>query len=108
MDSRTIRAADPKANLSVPVAVATVREAARPSMPAYLVEVAAKVIVWTDADQEDLAANVYALVNEFIHDDDHIVDLEVDTFALPLEPGGGPSDRRDGADPEEGSEAPVP
>lgn len=77
-------------------------------MPAYLVEVSGKVIVWTDEEQEDLAANIYARISEFVHNDDHLVDLSVETFHLPLEPGGGSSDRRDGADPEEGSEAAVP
>lgn len=77
-------------------------------MPAYLVEVTGKAIVWTDEEQEDLAANIYALVSEFIHNDDHLVDLEVDTFHLPLEPGGGSSDRRDRADPEEGGATTVP
>ncbi len=77
-------------------------------MPAYLVEVSGKAIVWTDEEQEDLAANIYARITEFVRDDDHLVDLSVDTFPLPLEPGGGSSDRGDGVDPEEGSEAPVP
>jgi hypothetical protein len=77
-------------------------------MPAYLVEVSGKAIVWTDDDQEDLAANIYALVSEFVRDDDHLVDLSVETFHLPLEPGGGSSDRRDGTGPEEGGQASVP
>jgi hypothetical protein len=76
-------------------------------MPTYLVEVTGKVIVRTDEEQEDLAANIYARITEFVCDDDHIVDLSVDTFPLPLEPGGGSSDRRDGADPEEGGEVTV-
>jgi hypothetical protein len=76
-------------------------------MPAYLVEVSGKAIVWTDEEQDDLAANIYARISEFVRDDDHLVDLCVDTFPLPLEPGGGSSDRRDGADSEEGGEATV-
>jgi hypothetical protein len=77
-------------------------------MPAYLVEVSGKAIVWTDEEQDDLAANIYAMVSEFVRDDDHLVDLNIETFHLPLEPGGGSSDRRDGADPEKGGEGPVP
>jgi hypothetical protein len=76
-------------------------------MPAYLVEVSGKAIVWTDEEQDELAANIYARITEFVRDDDHLVDLSVDTFPLPLESGGGSSDRRDGADPEEGGEVTV-
>jgi len=77
-------------------------------MQAYLLEVAAKVVVHADEDDLELfLANTYSRICEFIPSDEHIVNLELDAFPLPSEAGGS-SDRGDGTDPEEGSEAPVP
>jgi hypothetical protein len=77
-------------------------------MATYLLEVAAKVVVHSDEDSiEEFLANTYSRIAEFIPDDEHIVDIELDAFPLPQEPGGS-SDLGDRADPEEGGEAPVP
>jgi hypothetical protein len=77
-------------------------------MRAYLLEVAAKIVVHAEEDDlETFIENTYSRITEFIPSDEHIVDLELDAFPLPSETGG-PSDRGDRADPEEGGEAAVP
>jgi hypothetical protein len=77
-------------------------------MATYLLEVTAKVVVHSDEDSiEDFLANTYSRIAEFVPDDEHIVDLELDAFPLPQETGGSP-DFGDGADPQEGGKAPVP
>jgi len=76
-------------------------------MRAYLVEVAAKVVVHAEEDVlEEFLANAYSRICEFVPSDDHIVDLELDAFPLPPERSGS-SDLGDGADSEEGGEASV-
>jgi hypothetical protein len=76
-------------------------------MATYLLEVMAKVVVHSDEESiEDFLANTYARIAEFVPDDEHIIDIELDAFPLPQEPGGSP-DFGDGADSEEGGEAPV-
>lgn len=78
------------------------------SVASYLVEVAAKVVVHSDEDSiEEFLANTYSRIAEFVPGDDHIIDLELDAFPLPTNPGGS-SDFRDGIDPEEGGKAQVP
>ena len=52
-------------------------------MQAHLVEINAKVIIRSDTPAEDLPANIYSQLTEFIHDDDDIIDLDVGVFVLP-------------------------
>lgn len=60
-------------------------------MQAYLVEINAKVIVRSDTEPEELPADIYAQLVEFIRSDDDIVDLDVSAFALPgLDSGSAP------------------
>ena len=75
-------------------------------MQAYLVEITAKVVIRSETDPDELCDNLYAQINEFIHNDDDLLNLEVEL--LPLPPiCNGSSDRRDEPNSEEGSEAPV-
>jgi hypothetical protein len=76
-------------------------------VPAYLIEVAAKVVVSSELEPEDLMANIYSRIAEFVPSDEDIVDIELDCFPLPDWHGAGPSDLGEGADPQEGGEAPV-
>ena len=77
-------------------------------MRAYLVEVAAKVVVHAEEeDLEEFLENTYSRICEFLPSDDHIVDIELDAFPLPPERSGS-SDLGDGTDTEEGGEAQVP
>ena len=52
-------------------------------MRSFLVEITAKLIVRSDTDPDDLPANIYSQLTEFIPTDDVIVDLEVGAFLLP-------------------------
>lgn len=78
------------------------------SVPAYLIEVAAKVVVSSDLEPEDLMANIYSRIAEFIPSDEDIVDIELNAFPLPDWHGAGSSDFGDGADSEEGGETSIP
>lgn len=57
-------------------------------MQAYLVEINAKLIVRSDTEAQELPADIYAQLVEFIRSDDDIVDLDVSAFALPGLDGG--------------------
>ena len=52
-------------------------------MQAHLVEINAKVIIRSDTPAEDLPANIYSQLTEFIHDGYDIIDLDVEVFVLP-------------------------
>lgn len=75
-------------------------------MRAYVMQVSAKVVIRSDIDSDDLAANIYSQISEFIHDEDDLIDLELELFPLPANLSGS-SDRWNDIDPEEGSEAAV-
>jgi hypothetical protein len=52
-------------------------------MQAYLVEINAKIILRSDTPAEDLPADIYSQLTEFIRNDDDIIDLDVGVFVLP-------------------------
>jgi hypothetical protein len=52
-------------------------------MQAHLIEINAKIIYRSDTPAEDLPADIYSQLSEFIHNDDDIVDLDVGVFVLP-------------------------
>lgn len=52
-------------------------------MQAFLVEINAKLIVRSDTEAQELPADIYAQLVEFIRNDDDIVDLDVSAFVLP-------------------------
>lgn len=88
------------------VVVATIGTAAFAHMQAYLVDITAKVVIRSDTDPNELCDNLYAQINEFIHNDDDLLNLEIELLPLPGNCNGSP-DRRDEPDSEEGSKAPV-
>lgn len=57
-------------------------------MTAYLVEVQAKLILRSDVDPDDLPANIYSRISEFIVSDDDVIDLDVMAYSLPESEGG--------------------
>jgi hypothetical protein len=75
-------------------------------MRAYVMQVSAKVIVRSDIDSDDLAANIYSQISEFIRDEEDLIDLELELFPLPENLSGSP-DRWDATDSEEGGEEAV-
>jgi hypothetical protein len=50
---------------------------------AHLVEINAKIILRSDTAAEDLPADIYSQLTEFIRNDDDIIDLDVGVFVLP-------------------------
>jgi hypothetical protein len=69
----------------------------------YLFEITAKVVVRSDSDPEELPADIYARITEFIGNEEDLLALEIEMFPLP-DANSGSSDRRDDIDSEEGGE----
>jgi hypothetical protein len=72
----------------------------------YLFEIAAKVVIRSDSDPEELPADIYARITEFIGSEEDLLALEIEMFPLP-DANSGSSDRWDDADSEEGGEEAV-
>jgi hypothetical protein len=72
----------------------------------YLFEITALVVVRSETDPEELPADMYARITEFIENEDDLLSLEIETFPLP-DGSSGSSDRWDDTDSEEGGEAAV-
>lgn len=70
-------------------------------MRAFIVEISAKLVVNSSAEPEELPADIYSQIAEFLPTEDHLMDLEVQTFLLPEVPHGSPPDRRNDPDPKE-------
>lgn len=66
----------------------------------FVCEINAKLMIQSESDPEELPADIYAQLAEFLPSIDHLMDLEVQTFALP-EDVYGSSDRGDASDSEE-------
>ena len=75
-------------------------------MQPYLFEITALVVVRSETDPEELPADIYARITEFIGSEEDLLALEIEMFPLP-DANNGSSDRRDDADSEEGGEAAV-
>jgi hypothetical protein len=69
-------------------------------------EITAKVVVRSDSDPEELPADVYARITEFIGNEEDLLALDIEMFPLP-DANSGSSDRWDDADSEEGGEEAV-
>jgi hypothetical protein len=52
-------------------------------MQAHLIEINAKIILRSNTPAEDLPADIYSQLTEFIRNDDDIIDLDVGVFVLP-------------------------
>jgi hypothetical protein len=57
-------------------------------MQAFIVEVAATVVIRSGADPQDLPANIYSRIADHFHDDDDILSLEVQAMPLPPDLSG--------------------
>jgi len=60
-------------------------------MQAHLIEINAKIIYRSNTPAEDLPADIYSQLTEFIHNDDDIIDLDVGVFVLPRWDDASPS-----------------
>lgn len=59
-------------------------------MRAFIVEITAKVLVRSDTDPDELPADIYSQIAEFIRNDDDILDIEVNCVPLPPDLGPAP------------------
>lgn len=57
-------------------------------MRAFFLEITAKLIIRSDTDPDDLPADIYAHLAEFIPSDEDIIDLEVNCVPLPPDLSG--------------------
>jgi len=57
-------------------------------MRAYIVEISAKVLLRSDTNPDELPADIYSQIAEFIRNDDDILDLEVHVVPLPADLDG--------------------
>jgi len=57
-------------------------------MRAFLVEITAKVIVRSDTEPDELPADIYAHIAEYIHSDEDILDLSIEAMPLPPDLSG--------------------
>jgi hypothetical protein len=58
-------------------------------MRAFYLEITAKLIIRSDTEPDDLPADIYSQLAEFIPNDEDIIDIEV--AAVPLPPDLGPA-----------------
>ena len=72
-------------------------------MRPYLFEITALVVVRSETDPEELPADLYARITEFIENEDDLLSLEIEMFPLP-DANSGSSDRWNDSDTEEGGE----
>lgn len=61
-------------------------------MRAYIVEITAKVLVRSDTDPDELPADIYSQISEFVRNDDDILDLEINAVPLPTDLCGSTQD----------------
>ena len=59
-------------------------------MRAFYLEITAKLIIRSDTDPDDLPADIYSHLAEFIPNDDDIIDIEVQAVPLPPDLCGSP------------------
>jgi hypothetical protein len=57
-------------------------------MRAHIAEITAKVVIRSDTDPDQLPADIYSQITEFIHSEGDILELSVEVFPLPLDLGG--------------------
>jgi hypothetical protein len=57
-------------------------------MRAFIVEITAKVLVRSDTDPDELPADIYSQIAEFIRNDDDLLDLEIHACPLPADLSG--------------------
>ena len=71
-----------------PVASVTVGQVGPAPMRAHIVEITAKVVVRSDTDPDQLPADIYSQISEFIRNETDILDLSVELFTLPEDLSG--------------------
>jgi len=59
-------------------------------MRAFYLEITAKLIIRSDTEPDDLPADIYSQLAEFIPNDEDIIDIEVTAVPLPPDLGSAP------------------
>lgn len=57
-------------------------------MRAFLVEITAKLVIRSDTDPDELPADLYSQIAEFVRNDDDILDLSIEAMPLPPDLSG--------------------
>ena len=57
-------------------------------MRAFYLEISAKLIIRSNSDPDDLPADIYSHMAEYIRSDEDIIDIEVNAVPLPADLGG--------------------
>lgn len=57
-------------------------------MRSFLVEITAKLVIRSDTDPDELPADLYSQISEFIRNDDDILDLCIEALPLPPDLSG--------------------
>jgi hypothetical protein len=57
-------------------------------MRAFYLEITAKLIIRSNADPDDLPADIYSHMAEYIRSDEDIIDIEVNAVPLPADLSG--------------------
>jgi hypothetical protein len=57
-------------------------------MRAHIAEITAKVIIRSDTDPDQIPADLYSQITEFIHTEDDLLELGIELFTLPGDLGG--------------------
>lgn len=60
-------------------------------MRAFYLEISAKLIIRSDTEPDDLPADIYSHLAEFIPSDEDIIDIEVNCVPLPPDLSGSTS-----------------
>ena len=61
-------------------------------MRAYIVEITAKVLVRSETDPEELPADIYSQIAEFVHNEEDLLELGIELFTLPVDLCGSAPD----------------
>jgi hypothetical protein len=61
-------------------------------MRAYIVEITAKVLVRSETDPEELPADIYSQIAEFVHNEEDLLELGIELFTLPVDLCGSTPD----------------
>jgi len=54
-------------------------------MRAFIVEITAKVLVRSETDPEELPADIYSHIAEFVHNEEDLLELGIELFTLPVD-----------------------
>jgi hypothetical protein len=60
-------------------------------MRAFYLEISAKLIIRSDTDPDDLPADIYSKLAEFIPSDEDIIEIDVTAVPLPADLSGSTS-----------------